>query len=243
MTRTLVATTGSLASEHATAARSAGAFERLATFVMFRAAGLGLRAEIAASERVVRLAGAARGRVPTYTTAPELAALGRLAHRVRPGRAGLEIGAYLGAASRYLASGLSRRGGKLYCVDTWNNETMPEGVRDTYQEFRRNLGGLEPWIVPVRKRSEQMVRSDVPEPVGLVFIDGDHSYEACRGDFEIVQQFLAEDAVVAFHDCAAFEGVSRVVGEVLATGRWMLGGHVENLLWLRRAEWPGGGRA
>jgi predicted O-methyltransferase YrrM len=183
--------------------------------------------------------GAPACRVQSYTSEAELAALMRLAALVPPGGVALEIGSYLGASARYLAAGLARKGGRLYCVDTWQNETMPEGTRDTFAEFKRNVGPLERLIVPVRKRSSELTRADVPEPLSLVFIDGDHSYEATRNDFEIIRPMLRPDATVAFHDTNTFEGVSRVVGEALATGEWALYGQVWCLTWLRRPDWVG----
>jgi len=224
--------------------RSPGVFEKLCTYAMFRGQVSGARADIAAGRALVRSAGAPGRKVFTFTSEQELTALGRLALMVPRGMSCLEIGSYLGASSRYLAAGLSRRGGLVYCVDTWNNETMPDGVRDTYAEFIANLGSLSRWVVPVRKRSEAIVPADVPAQVGLVFIDGDHSYEACRRDFDIVQPFLNDQSVIAFHDSIQWEGVSKVIGEVLAEGRWALAGLADNLLWVRRSKWtvkPTGG--
>jgi predicted O-methyltransferase YrrM len=36
--------------------------------------------------------------------------------------------------------------------------------------------------------------------VDFLFIDGDHSYEGVRTDFELYRQLLADDGLVAFHD-------------------------------------------
>ena len=38
------------------------------------------------------------------------------------------------------------------------------------------------------------------EPVDFLFIDGDHTYEGVKDDFEKYKQLAADDAVVAFHD-------------------------------------------
>jgi len=38
------------------------------------------------------------------------------------------------------------------------------------------------------------------EPVDFLFIDGDHTYEGVKDDFERYRQLAADDAVVAFHD-------------------------------------------
>jgi predicted O-methyltransferase YrrM len=148
------------------------------------------------------------------------------------GARALEIGSHLGASSCYLGAGLKPRKGVLFCVDTWNNETMPDGIKDTFSEFSANTSGLGGLIVPLRKRSTDLLREDVLTPLDLVFIDGDHSYESVKSDFEVVWPWLSEEATVAFHDTVAFAGVSRLLGEILACGEARLAGHINNLSWI-----------
>ena len=172
----------------------------------------------------------------SFTTRKELRKLYELAHACPPNSFALEIGSHLGASSCYIAAGLAHNNGHLFCVDTWQNETMPDGVHDTFAEFHRNTYGLRQYITAVRKHSENLNNDDIATPLSLVFIDGDHSYDAVKGDFTLVSQWLSDDGVIAFHDCLFFEGVVRTVGEALASGKWVLHGQVENLCWLKRAH-------
>ena len=180
-----------------------------------------------------RSLGAAKA-IHTHMTTRELHALYDLAANV--GRSGtvLEIGSYLGASSCYLAAALSLLDGHLYCVDTWENQAMPDGERDTFREFQRNTAGVAAFITPVRKRSEEITASDFAQPLDLVFIDADHSYLSVRGDYERVHEWIIEGGILAFHDCTYFESVSRALGEVLASGSWQLSGNVDSLVWLRK---------
>ena len=175
--------------------------------------------------------------ISSWTTPGELRALYALGLSCSKEALALEIGSYLGASTCYIAAGLSQVGGHLYCVDTWQNETMPEGERDTFAEFNRNIYPLSDHITIVRKRSEDLNGSDIPNGLSLVFIDGDHSYQAVKQDFERILPFLAEDGVVAFHDVICYQGVSRVIGEALASGTWKVLGHFSNLLWIKRSQW------
>ncbi len=172
--------------------------------------------------------------IHTHMTAEELRALHALSSRLPNAATALEIGSYLGASSCRIAAGLSLVKGHLFCVDTWANETMPEGERDTYAEFLANTRGVSDFISPLRKRSDELTFDDIPVPLDLVFIDADHSYRSVKGDFEKVRDWIRDGGTLAFHDTTFFEGVSRVVGEILATGQWQIGGNVDSLTWLTR---------
>src|SRR5262252_8804495 len=90
-------------------------------------------------QRALRSAGVpAASRIFSFTQPPELEVLFQLANRCPMGAKALEIGSHLGASSCYLAAGLKPREGVLFCVDTWNNETMPDGIKDTFAEFSAN---------------------------------------------------------------------------------------------------------
>lgn len=187
------------------------------------------------NDKQMKLAGASNAKhVFTHMTRRELNALFNIASGCGTNAYVLEIGSYLGASSCYLAAALSRNSGHLICVDTWQNQTMPDGERDTLAEFKKNIRGLESHVTMVRKMSSELDDTDISQPLKLAFIDGDHSYSAVRGDYEKAAKWLVKDGILAFHDCIGFEGVSKVIGEALASGSWRLQGHVDNLLWLRK---------
>ena len=66
-------------------------------------------------------------KIKTDTLEEESRTLYLLALKIREGGQGLEIGSYFGASTCYIVAGLAQRNGHLTCVDTWKNETMPEG--------------------------------------------------------------------------------------------------------------------
>lgn len=172
--------------------------------------------------------------IHTHMTSRELNTLYDLAATCGKFAKVLEIGSYLGASSCYLAAALANLDGHLFCVDTWENQTMPEGEYDTFSEFNNNTKALIQYITPIRKNSRDLVEADIKHPLNLVFIDGDHSYTAVKNDYEKVAHWIVDGGALAFHDCIHFEGVSRTIGEALASGGWQLNGHVDNLLWLRK---------
>jgi predicted O-methyltransferase YrrM len=133
------------------------------------------------------------------------------------GNAFVEIGSYLGASSCFIAAGIekSANGGKLYCIDTWKNDTMTEGKQDTYKDFLKNTSKYKNIIVPIRGFSEEAVRSSQLEKknIDFLFIDGDHSYTGCKSDWNLFFPLLKKGAIVIFHDSGWAEGVQRVIRE------------------------------
>lgn len=141
--------------------------------------------------------------------------LHKCAGALPPKAVAVEIGSYLGASSCFIADGIRKRGGTLYCIDTWENQTMPEGERDTYDEFIRNTEKYRDIIVPVRGWSSEVAAAmkERINRIDLLLIDGDHSYEACRSDWACYSPFLEKGSVVVFHDTGWADGVNQVIAE------------------------------
>ena len=175
--------------------------------------------------------------IPTYTRLDELEILYELARSLPEHAKALEIGSFLGASACFIGAALADRQGRLFCVDTWRNENMPEAADDTFPIFVRNTRALGSVIVPVRKESSALTPDDIAVPLDFLFIDGDHAYLAVREDVARTSRWLAPAGIIAFHDSTAFAGVSRVIGELLSGGRFKLSGHHRNLTWLVPADW------
>ena len=131
----------------------------------------------------------------------------------------VEIGAYLGASSCcFGAARIPQGAGRVICIDTWANDAMSEGRRDTWQEFNDNTRPYSDCIVPVRGFSVDVlasVRREISH-VDLLFIDGDHAYESVKADWDAYKPFLRSGSTVVFHDYGWAEGVRRVVHEDVA---------------------------
>jgi predicted O-methyltransferase YrrM len=187
------------------------------------------------SLRRAGLAGAVN--IHTFTVPDELRTLLDLATNVPDKGHVIEIGSYVGASTSYLAAGLFGRGGTIHCVDTWQNEGMPDGTRDTYAEFQKNLAPVAGMIQTIRKPSGKLTRDDCPYPIDLAFLDGYHSYDTTLLDFKTVSPWMATNGIIAMHDTRCWRGVSRALGEVLLAGQWRVVGQVNNMTWLERAKW------
>ena len=182
----------------------------------------------------------------------ERLALVRYAAKVRGGQSAVELGAHAGVSSCFLAAGLRHSGAKgLWAVDTFEGTTTVEIDKQSYThtteaaggsvlpQFRRNLAmaGLSSLVSAKPGRTTDVADTWPGDPIGLLLVDADHSYEACRADYETWERHLADDAIVLFHDHEpAYPGVIQVVDELLAAGRLR---HVETICTLKICRYCG----
>lgn len=171
--------------------------------------------------------------IQTHLTLREKILLMQLAHK-RRGRNHVEIGSYLGASACFISRGLrlvsSNREARLYCVDTWMNDAMTEGQRDTYEEFSENTRPYGGMIIPLRARSEEAAAGLLAK-VDFLFVDGDHSYEGVSSDIRSWFPKLSAGAVVVFHDYGWAEGVKRAVAEFVRPLEVAPGQVFDNTYW------------
>ncbi|MBM4266541.1 MAG: class I SAM-dependent methyltransferase [Deltaproteobacteria bacterium] len=128
----------------------------------------------------------------------------------------VEIGSYCGKSSVYLGAGARAAGGTLVCVDhhRGSEEQQPgqlyhdsdlfdaeAGAMDSLPLLRRTLraAGLEDTAVLLVTRSA--VASRIwSTPLGLLFIDGGHTFEAAEGDYRGWVGKIARGGILAIHD-------------------------------------------
>jgi MMP 1-O-methyltransferase len=127
----------------------------------------------------------------------------------------LEVGTYCGKSTIFLAAAAREVGGRVVTVDHhrgseehqvgWDYhdpELADDGGRiDTLGRFRNTLAasGLEPYVIAVVGRSAD-VAAVWQSPLGMVFVDGGHTDEAARADFEGWAHRLVRDGLLVIHD-------------------------------------------
>lgn len=128
----------------------------------------------------------------------------------------VEIGSYCGKSTIFLGAAARMTGGTIVTVDhhrgseehqpgwQYHDPSLVEprsGRLDTLSRFRRTIAeaGLEEHVVAVVGRSAA-VASFWRSPLSMLFIDGGHTDEAARTDYEGWAPWLVTGGVLAIHD-------------------------------------------
>ena len=133
----------------------------------------------------------------------------------------LEVGSYCGKSTVYLGSGVRAGGGQLFALDHHRGSEehqKGEGYHDpelfdaeieqmdSLPAFRRTLyrAGLESNVIPVVASSGQL-GGVWRIPLGMVFIDGGHSFAAAETDLRAWMGHVLPGGYLAIHDIFASE--------------------------------------
>jgi predicted O-methyltransferase YrrM len=190
------------------------------------------------------------GLIPPRTmhSEAEAAVLARLAAGARRV---VELGVYEGSSAVVLCRALGPEA-ELHLVDPFIDASgwaLPTGAKPsataTRLAVRRAARRGAPKVRWHISRSQDVGRTWKGGPVDVVFIDGDHSPEGCREDWERWHPHLAPAGAVCFHDARAGHadgrgspGPTGVVGELFRAGDsgWTIVEEVDSLVVVRRRD-------
>jgi predicted O-methyltransferase YrrM len=150
----------------------------------------------------------------------EAALLYGLARRVPEGGAVVEIGRFKGGSTFLLASALPD-GAQLWSYDLHvalrpdlSGPRLDSELRTALERYR--LSGRVQLVV-----GDSRTVQPPPRPCSLVFVDGDHTYEGARDDYERWSELVAPGGHLLFHDAVDvggygnhYPGIARLVGEI-----------------------------
>lgn len=128
-----------------------------------------------------------------------------LASQVSSDHCIVEIGGYRGKSSCFLADGSREgNGASVYVIDKWDFDTKRNRAErylseKTYQTFLENIQPFSDYICHVKGISEEVAKA-WSRPIGLLHIDGDHSVEGCKKDYDSWSPFVVNGGWIAFHD-------------------------------------------
>lgn len=165
----------------------------------------------------------------------------QLARGVPSGGIIIEIGCFGGLSTAYLLEGAGQNGAKVISIDPFDSELSCQ------QKDKTNIALLDekPSKDAVNKKLKdfgfnnyeliQGFSYDIVKtwkmPIDLLWIDGNHDYEAVKQDYEQWASFIKIGGKIVFHDSNkkdnkpgwtkyGWEGPTRLTREVLAPPRW-----------------------
>jgi predicted O-methyltransferase YrrM len=178
-------------------------------------------------------------RVPGHLGENEARFLGLLAACVPAEGTIVEIGSFKGRSTVMLAKVASYYGFEpIVAIDPHNSPILldrqanPEA--SSYRDFLSSIdaAGIANHVESHVAYSTEMARS-WNRPIRLLWIDGDHSYEGAKKDFDGFFPHVVSLGVVAVHDALnAFPGPIRVfVEDMLRSDRFGPAGFVHSIAW------------
>jgi predicted O-methyltransferase YrrM len=148
----------------------------------------------------------------------------------------VEIGSYRGRSAVALALGsLSGNQNPVYSIDPhiyfrgiMGGMFGPEDQAYLYQNLTQARVGHIVFIISLPSKAAAKAWSE--KNIGLLFIDGDHSYEAVYLDYEKWRPFLVIGSTIAFHDSNT-DGVGKLIREMKGKNQIKLMGKNKTLQW------------
>jgi hypothetical protein len=131
----------------------------------------------------------------------------------------LEVGAFTGTTAKLASEAGFQR---ILCVDTWSGGSDPQDwINELYHErgelihetFLKNTAGT--CALPMRAASLDAAKRVPDKSLDVIFLDGDHSYEATKADIQAWLPKLRAGGILCGHDfgVATFPGVEQAVRE------------------------------
>lgn len=173
-------------------------------------------------------------------------ALEALAAHVPGDQSAIEIGAYRGRTTGWLA--LGAQGGNrahVYSIDPWTSGSIPTGYADlspsvsTYNASETKAAydahlketGAASFVTPIQATAVEAAKTYDGPPVGLILHDGLHRAQDVAADLRAWIKHTADDAVIVLHDTddarlGVSEGAARVLATKANAEKWAWNGRV-----------------
>lgn len=157
-----------------------------------------------------------------------------LAQSTQPNTVIVEIGTYRGRSAIALAFGsLLGNHNRVYAIDPHIEFQGifggKFGIQDQAELYQNIVeAGVGHIVAVISLHSVEAAKSWSARNVGLLWVDGDHHYEAVRQDYEAWCPFLIEGGILAFHDSST-PGVKQLIDELVGEGKILPLEEVESL--------------
>jgi hypothetical protein len=125
----------------------------------------------------------------------------------------VEVGVAEAKSTDWLCRGAKLRGGKVYGYDLWdthgvNNQFQHWSTKEKCEAYLQSKGHSNFELTKINSRTPEfaeLIKTKHPS-IDLAYIDGCHSYDGIKNDFDIIYPLLSECGVIVFHDTLKIDG-------------------------------------
>ncbi len=120
----------------------------------------------------------------------------------------VEIGVQTGDCATFLVDAVTINGGKYYGYDIWESIGVYNSDNVDVDDIRHKLI-MEGYnsnfykLTKINTHSEEfkdVLCNDTNGVIDFAFIDGDHSYEGVKRDFELYSNLMSDNGIITIHD-------------------------------------------
>jgi hypothetical protein len=125
----------------------------------------------------------------------------------------VEVGVAEAKSTDWLCRGAKLRGGFVYGYDLWdthglNNQFQHWSSKEKCETYLQSKGHSNFELTKINSRTPEfaeLIKTKHPV-IDLAFIDGCHSYDGIKNDFDAIYPQLSPAGVIVFHDTMSIDG-------------------------------------
>lgn len=125
----------------------------------------------------------------------------------------VEVGVAEAKTTHFLCEGAKAVGGTVYGYDLWDTHGLKNqfehwSSKEKCEAYLRSKGHTNFELTKINSRTpefHELIKSKHPR-IDLAFIDGCHSYDGIKNDFDAIYPQLSESGVIVFHDTMSIDG-------------------------------------
>ena len=125
----------------------------------------------------------------------------------------VEVGVAEAKTTEWLCRGARVWGGKVYGYDLWDthglsNQFQHWSSKEKCEEYLQSNDHTNFELTKINSRTPEfaeLIKTKHPV-IDLAFIDGCHSYDGIKNDFDVIYPLLSECGVIVFHDTMSIDG-------------------------------------
>jgi hypothetical protein len=138
----------------------------------------------------------------------------------------VEVGVAEAKTTSFLCEGAKQVGGTVYGYDIWDthgeaNQFEHWSSKEKCEAYLASKGHTNFELTKINSRTpefHELIKTKHPR-IDLAFIDGCHSYNGIKNDFEAIYSQLSETGIIVFHDTMSIDGCREFIIE-LRTKLW-----------------------